>query len=147
MSFQRKSLTAALLGAAGLTLFIAGPAAAGQCRDPWVTQAIQEVTGRPPNGDHDNGECAYTLYNGGHWNSYAELKNAVNGRLGTRFAPASGPRTMSMSTFNSLQKTDWNGQKYALYAGKWMKIVASGGGNYTLISNDGASIVTNATGN
>ena len=146
MSIQRPDLMAALIGAAGLSL-LAGSASAGQCRDPWVTQAITEVTGRAPTGNADNGDCNYTQYNGGQWNSYAQLKGAVQARLGGGYAITSHPGAMSQSTFNSLPKQIYNGQRFALYNGKWMKIVASGAGNWNLISNDGASIVTNASGN
>lgn len=146
MSVQRTYLLAAAL-AAGMTL-TAGAASAGQCRDPWVTQAITEVTGRAPTGNYESGDCTYTQYNGGHWNSYAQLKGAVAGRLGGGSSLAfNGSGAMSQSTFNSLPKQTYNGQRFALYNGKWMKIVASGAGNWNLISNDGASIVTNASGN
>jgi len=60
-------------------LALASPARAesGVCRDPWVTQAIQQVTGRSPDGSADLGECNYRLYGGGQWNSYPDLLNKV----------------------------------------------------------------------
>jgi hypothetical protein len=73
---------AAVAAALVATFAVSAPAMAGQCRDPWITQAIHEVTGRWPNGDYESGECTYTQYGGGHWNSYAELKGYVQQRLG-----------------------------------------------------------------
>lgn len=68
--------------AAGLA-WTAAPAAAqsGPCRDPWINQAIREVTRaqgreRAPNGRYESGECNIHLY-GASWSSYNELKGYV----------------------------------------------------------------------
>lgn len=55
----------------------------GKCRDPWVTQAIGEVTGRTPFGDGEEGECRYTLYGGGHWSDYPDLLRKVKQAFGS----------------------------------------------------------------
>lgn len=60
----------------------------GICRDPWVTQAIKEVTGRSPNGTGDTGECNYMLYGHGQWNSYDDLKAKVRAALNQASAQA-----------------------------------------------------------
>jgi hypothetical protein len=115
---------------------------AGQCRDPWITQAIHEVTGRWPNGDYESGECAYTQYGGGRWNSYAQLKGYVQQRLGSSYSinrndfPA-----ISYGQFNALPKRSVGGSTYALYNGHWMRLITDNGGAMRLITSDGASIV------
>ena len=50
------------------------------CRDPWVSQAVKEVQGRPAMGQGETGECNIQLY-GGRWGSYAELKGYVQQSL------------------------------------------------------------------
>jgi hypothetical protein len=141
-----------VLVATGGLLCTLGPAMAGNCRDPWITQAIREVTGREPNGANETGECTYTQYGGGSWNSYAQLKGYVQARLGrsSGLPPPSilsAPGIMPSSTFLSLPRRTINGQPYVLYNGQWAKIVAQGGGNYRIISNDGGSIVAQGGGN
>ena len=69
-----------LLAAAGLAW--SAPAQSGPCRDPWINQAIREVTRaqgreRAPNGRHESGECNIHLY-GASWSSYGELKGYVS---------------------------------------------------------------------
>ena len=133
------------LGLGAAIVLAAGPAAAGQCRDPWITQAIHEVTGRWPNGDYESGECTYTQYGGGHWNSYGELKGYVQQRLGARYSFGGGaPNTVALS---SLPSTMYGGQRYVAYQGRWWRVVPIGNGAYRIISNDGASIVTNTSAN
>jgi hypothetical protein len=53
-----------------------GGAHAANCSDPWVTQAVTDVLRRPPPSSAAP-ECNIYLYNGGHWNSYADLHLAV----------------------------------------------------------------------
>lgn len=52
---------------------VSAPAWAGQCRDPWVTQAVTAVQSRAPIGAGDSGECNTKLYGNGRWSSYADL--------------------------------------------------------------------------
>jgi hypothetical protein len=49
-----------------------------RCGDPWVTQAVQEVTGVTPVGN----VCNIYLYGHGSWRSYDELKGDVRTTLG-----------------------------------------------------------------
>jgi hypothetical protein len=78
-----------MLGVATAFTFLAAvPAFAGQCRDPWVTKAVQQVTGHQPNGSADNGECDYRRYGGGHWTTYDDLLTKVRTAFGAS-APAS----------------------------------------------------------
>lgn len=49
----------------------------GKCRDPWITQAFQDLFGRPPWGQDDLGQCDYRKYRNGKWNNYEELKFGV----------------------------------------------------------------------
>ncbi|HWA61465.1 MAG TPA: hypothetical protein VG939_08820 [Caulobacteraceae bacterium] len=135
----------AAIGLAAAVVAVAGPAAAGQCRDPWITQAIHEVTGRWPNGDYESGECTYTQYGGGHWNSYVELKGYVQQRLGVRYSFGGGASTGV--ALSSLPSTNSGGQRYVAYQGRWWRVQPLGNGAYRLISNDGASIVTNTSAN
>ena len=50
------------------------------CADPWLTIAIQDVVknSRYPNGFGYLGECNNQLYNGGRWQTYAQLRQAVS---------------------------------------------------------------------
>lgn len=86
--------------ASGLTVPFFSPAIAQQnpnaydtdqarnnpCRDPWVSLAVSVAktsgtgVGRAI-GSGDSDECNPALYNGGHWNSYAELLAAVRARF------------------------------------------------------------------
>ena len=122
------SKTAAAFAAAAFTLagmaLTSTPAFAGSCRDPWITQAIQEVTRRQPNGSYESGECTYTQYGGGHWNSYAELKGYVQQRLGG--APQLAP-----------------GARYYPGGGSSGSYYGGGAG---VISRDGAGLITNDGG-
>ncbi|MDE2227802.1 MAG: hypothetical protein KGL11_02020 [Alphaproteobacteria bacterium] len=96
------SLLSAARGAAALLslalVFFFAPtdrAAAGQCKDPWVTQAVQQVTGRSPNGSGDNGECNIYRYGGGHWSSYSDLVAKVRFAFGKGPAPGQAAATVA----------------------------------------------------
>lgn len=52
------------------------PVFSGVCKDPWVTRAVRQVTGKPPRGQDDRGECNIRLY-GSHWSSYEDLVKKV----------------------------------------------------------------------
>ncbi len=112
------ALAASTIALAGIAL-ASTPAFAGSCRDPWVTQAITEVTHRQPNGSYESGECTYTQYGGGHWNSYAELKGYVQQRLG------GAPQLAPGSRYNP------GGPSSGSYYGR--------GGTNGLITHDGAT--------
>jgi len=51
--------------------------ASAQCRDPWVSQAVQQVLGRNASGSADSGECAPANYGGGQWSSFPDLVEKV----------------------------------------------------------------------
>lgn len=68
---------------------VAAPAFAGQCRDPWVTQAVREVTGRESAGQGEFGECNIKLYGNGSWSSYPDLLGKVRARY-PRMGAAAG---------------------------------------------------------
>ena len=61
----------------------AGQVMAGTCRDPWVTQAVRQVTGHTPNGSYESGDCNIHNYGGGHWSSYPDLLNKVRAHFRT----------------------------------------------------------------
>jgi hypothetical protein len=138
----RVTTSCSLFAAVAATLLAASPAAAGDCRDPWITQAIREVTGRAPNGSGESGECTYTQYRGGSWSSYAELKAAVQ----AKFSPAGyafgqpqqfAPPAQVRARVDQVQTRDMGGGKMQFYAnGKW----------YWLVGNDGASLIGNDSG-
>lgn len=73
-------------------LALAGAANAGTCQDPWVTQAVTEVTKRAPNGSGSSGECDIKRYGGGRWSSYPDLVSKVKVAFGTSApsAPSAG---------------------------------------------------------
>jgi hypothetical protein len=63
--------------AALTTLSIFSTNASAQCRDTWISQAVQEVSGRAVKGSGDADECKKTNYGGGNWSSYPDLVNKV----------------------------------------------------------------------
>ncbi len=65
-----------------LTVLGTAHALAGQCRDPWVTRAIEQVTGHQPSGTYEAGDCNIHNYGGGHWSSYADLVTKVRAHFG-----------------------------------------------------------------
>lgn len=80
------------LSAAGFYLQPAGAQTANrpiplpQCRDPWVTQAIQQVIGRRPavgTSVSESGECDIQRYGNGRWSNYDDLVNKVREGLFT----------------------------------------------------------------
>lgn len=139
----RTSLLAALTAAALFST--ASPALSGECRDPWVTQAIREITGRAPNGSYESGECRYTNYGGGQWSSYADLRVKVQAVLGSRYsvAPAGVMYVRSLSDFQSAVS---GGTRWYWISNKWYRIVSTGGGSADVISNDGSSLRLVASG-
>jgi hypothetical protein len=110
----------------------ATPAFAGECRDPWVTQAIREVTKRDPVGAGETGECRYTRYGGGQWSSYPDLVAKVRAAFGQSSA---GRPAITGINSNLLQNQRANGSG----------IVAVGAGN--IVSPGGGNIVAVGAGN
>jgi hypothetical protein len=150
-----KPSIAVSVGALSLSMFLATPANAGQCRDPWITAAIREVTGREPNGSAETGECTYTQYGGGRWGSYQELVGYVRAKLGSttripseflggNFARPSQPTPVNMAQIrvNRNAVAGWrNGNTEFLYNGKWYKLVGNDGAS--LIGNDSGGLISN----
>jgi hypothetical protein len=62
--------------AAVLTLATLSTANA-QCRDAWISRAVQEITGRPVRGSGDRDECNKMDYGRGSWSSFEDLKSKV----------------------------------------------------------------------
>lgn len=145
---QKYHISALAALAATLVISAAGDADAdaGNCRDPWVTQAVREVTGRAPNGDYESGECRYTNYGGGQWSSYPDLLNKVRAVLGQKYSiqPAG---TISVQSLRNAPTGIAGGTTWYWINDKWFRIVSTGGGSYNLISQDGASLVASGGGN
>lgn len=103
---------------------------AGPCRDPWVSGAVYLITGamRHPAGYGDVGECDPKLYNGGSWNSFEQLVNAM-------YATQKAMRA---------QKVKWvafvnmRNQREVILADIAQQNAVLGG---WLVGNDGASII------
>lgn len=74
--------------AALAAITMAGTAQAGTCRDPWVTRAVEQVTGHAPNGSYESGDCSIYNYGGGHWSSYPDLVNKVRAHFGMQTSSA-----------------------------------------------------------
>lgn len=76
----------------GATLFAAlalsTAASAGECRDPWVTTAIYELTGHKPRGAGESLDCNVKLYGNGSWSSYPDLFAKVKASYRDPGAPA-----------------------------------------------------------
>jgi alpha-tubulin suppressor-like RCC1 family protein len=49
----------------------------GDCRDPWISQAVRETAGRRAIGSGDSGECMPALYGRGSWSGWQDLKLKV----------------------------------------------------------------------
>lgn len=75
-------------------LLSAGAALAGNCKDPWVTQAVVEVLRRAP-ASASAPECNIRLYNNGQWSSYSQLRLAVGTYWGTHAYPTNPPPAYS----------------------------------------------------
>jgi hypothetical protein len=139
-------LSAAVL--VGTATLGSAPAFAQQCRDPWITQAIREVTGRAPQGSGESGECTYTQYGGGRWGSYAELKGYVQARLGrslptippdflTGGSHQAAPGQVRVPQSQAAQMRSLNGRQQFLFQGKWYNLIGMDGA--TLIGMDGGT--------
>lgn len=137
----------ALLVASAATFMalLASPAQAGNCRDPWITQAIREVTGREPNGSGETGECTYTQYGGGQWGPYSQLKGFVQqkfNKLPTADLNMQFARQTVKPSISAVSKYRlFAGKVQFAYAGKWFYLIGNDGS--TLIGNDSAGLVGN----
>jgi len=78
--------------------------ASGSCRDPWVTQAIQQVVGRAPQGSGDTGECDYHRYGGGSWTTYNDLVQKVSAAFGQQGSPQQPQQSQAQSASQPSQQ-------------------------------------------
>ena len=148
-------LRAGLTLAAGVAVSVVGaaPAMAGQCGDPWVTQAVTQVLRRAP-ASASAPECNIYLYQGargikGQWGSYSELLSSVGVYWSMHSYPTSAappvarlPTTgpgIGAAQYNALPKQYYNGQLWAWYNSRWVPASA-------LINQDGAGIVSHDGG-
>jgi hypothetical protein len=108
------------------------------CADPWLSYAVsvaKTAPGGPPGrATTSNGrdqECDVARYNGGHWNSYAELLGYVRGRI----APALAPSQARVPSVQGPAVVGRNGAS---------GIISNDGGS--LVGNSGGTLVGNAGG-
>lgn len=133
----------ALTGLMILTALAFVPTAqAGTCRDPWVDQAIREVTGREPNGSYESGECNIQNFNNASWSSYLELKRYVRGYFANRPSYTPAP-TVSSSGIRPNLNTSYNPQ----LANNLTRSPLIGDGGGTLIGDGGGTLRRDAYGN
>lgn len=128
-----KKLLCVVVATAGLGM--SGFASAGNCKDPWVTQAVKEVLKRSPNGSGNTGECDIQRYGNGHWSSYNDLVSKVRAANGFGIAQGSvrpgGAAAAPVGTFNR------NGGQVVSAGGA--NVVSAGGAN--VVSAGGANAV------
>jgi hypothetical protein len=121
------------------------------CRDPWISKGIYTVTGgrRRAQGGDVHAECNPNLYNGGSWNSYSELLNAISRTL--------NEEAKNKVVFESVKRRDGVqvvalldlNQGHKVLSG-WL--VGNDGASLTaeqiarLIGNDGAGLISNHSG-
>lgn len=104
--------------------------ARGPCNDPWVSRALEIVSGRA-----DPAYCAVGLYNGGTWRSFNELVHAVASTRNSLNAAGASLRVVSVRgvSYNMI----------AVFEGD--NLVAAGGGN--LVAAGGGNLVAAGGGN
>lgn len=128
-----------LLGLGALSM---DAAVAGNCADPWVTQAVTEVLRRPP-ASALAPECNIKLYNNGRWGSYKELRLAVGSYWATNAYPqtsAQGQATKPGGTQGLAGKAQPNRNQISADQ------VRPHQGNNKLISDDGSTLIGNDGG-
>ena len=79
---------------------MASPSASAACTDPWVTNAVRQVTGRDARGAGNAGECNIQLYGNGHWSNYNDLVGKV--KLALQPAPVAPPMAARLPAANLL---------------------------------------------
>ena len=90
----------------------------GECRDPWVTQAIREVTGSAPTGSGESGDCYIGNYNGGSWGGYEELVGYVRAALVPGFKIAIGSYCLDASGSTATIEDCSRGSMFDLSSGQ-----------------------------
>jgi hypothetical protein len=157
-----------MLAAGAACGLAAGAAQAGACSDPWVTQAVTRVLGRPP-ASSGAPECDIYLYKNGHWSSYNDLLGAVGYYWGTHSYPRPAPAYTSQPSggYGGLQlapsASDFRVDSTSLgfprgvgpapgrrvvYNGRAYQVantIAQGGGN--VIAQGGGNVIAQGGGN
>lgn len=133
----------AILGGATLlaALALSTTASAGQCRDPWVTQAITQLTGHAPRGSGESLDCNIKLYGNGSWSSYPDLVNKVRASYRDP-APSSAAPAVAAGARPAIAGGAGGS---SLVARGGAGIVAQGGGN--IVAQGGGNIVAQGGGN
>lgn len=126
-----KHLLCAVLAVAGLTS--TGIAAAGECKDPWVTKAVKEVLKRSPMGEGNSGECNIQKYGNGRWSSYNDLVAKVRAANGIGIAGAATKPGGGQNLAGNMVNRNGAG------------VVSAGGGN--VVSGGGANVVSGGGAN
>ena len=112
-------------------------AVAGQCNDPWVTQAVTTYLHRAP-ASSQAVECNVKLYRNGHWASRDELFAAVDAYWSTHSLPASQPVVAPYRRQPNGPQIATHRDQYGRLVDSSGRVVAHDGG--TMIGQDGASI-------
>lgn len=156
-SLQSRIAATLLVPASAMGLMASGTASAGQCGDPWVTQAVTEVLRRPPPSNNAP-ECNIKLYNNGHWSNYKELRLAVGTYWSLHSYPSAAappvatlaPLTVSAQSVQNMPHATKDGQTVVFFNNRWNYLVASGAGNFQLkpgvvgkiMVNNGANLIS-----
>ena len=118
-------------------------AIAGSCRDAWVTQSVQQVTGHAPNGSYESGDCNIHNYGDGHWSSYSDLVNKVKVAFGRVPASNAAAANGSRGPMNIAPNIGFNGSGVIAAGGG--NVIAPGGGN--VIAPGGGNVIAPGGGN
>lgn len=103
---------------------------AGQCRDPWVTRAVTQVTGRQPSGSGDSGDCDYRRYGGGRWTTYDDLVGKVRAEYARHSLPAAKTAPAPKASL---------GQQLKAPAAPASGLVRNGGSG--IVANNGSRVI------
>lgn len=87
----------------------------GTCRDPWVTELVKEVTGRPARGEGESGECNIRLY-GASWSSRDDLRAKVRQSFNAMNAAGVSFETTRGTVFKDI-RMNVNIQASSIYVG------------------------------
>lgn len=113
----------------------------GPCRDPWISIALVRVAGKTPQGVADLGDCNYKLYNGGSWNSYNQLAQAVK-LTQTRMAKANVGYQLSRSNGTAVLNLYYGSDVVGT-----LSLRTSGGSEATVVRSTGYDVMVVAPQN
>lgn len=102
----------------------------GPCRDPWISGAVYLLNAavRQPMGYGDVGECDPKQYNGGSWNSFEQLVNAMEATQ----------QAMRANKVKWIAFVNTKNQRQVVLADIAQQNAVLGG---WLVGNDGASVI------